>query len=146
MHLENNMDVFCLDKKDKISLYSSIPRKKGLTDICEAFWQWKRTYHRAGIPPCPSFCSWPLCSLFSIFQCTEAKQPPSIPSLLLHGWAPAGFLRGFCRLAVSIGIVMEKGRAYQPGESLCQESIFILLVYGQRGQGRGDPGALGESF
>ena len=53
MHLENNMDVFCLDKKDKISLYSSIPRKKGLTDICEAFWQWKRTYHRAGIPSCP---------------------------------------------------------------------------------------------
>ena len=97
MHLENNMDVFCLDKKDKISLYSSIPRKKGLTDICEAFWQWKRTYHRAGIPPCPSFCSWPLCSLFSIFQCTEAKQPPSIPSLLLHGWAPAGFLRGLLR-------------------------------------------------
>ena len=37
MHLENNMDVFCLDKKDKISLYSFIPRKKGLTDICEAF-------------------------------------------------------------------------------------------------------------
>jgi hypothetical protein len=31
------MDVFCLDKKDKISLYSFIPRKKGLTDICEAF-------------------------------------------------------------------------------------------------------------
>ena len=31
------MDVFCLDKKDKISLYSFIPRKKGLTDMCEAF-------------------------------------------------------------------------------------------------------------
>ena len=70
--------------------------------------------------------------------------PVFILSLLLHGWAPAGFLRGFCRLAVSIGIVMEKGKAYQPGESLCQESIFILLVYGQRGQGRGDPGALGR--
>lgn len=31
------MDVFCLDKKDKISLYSFIPRKKGLTDSYEAF-------------------------------------------------------------------------------------------------------------
>ena len=39
---------------------------------------------------------------------------------------------------------MEKGKAYQPGESLCQKSIFILLVYGQRGQGRGDSGALGR--
>jgi len=37
MQLGNNMDVFCLDKKDKISLYSFIPRKKGLTDMCEAF-------------------------------------------------------------------------------------------------------------
>ena len=50
--------------------------------------------------------------------------PASIPSLLLHGWAPAGFLRGFCRLAVSTGIVMEKERAYQPGESLCHKPLF----------------------
>jgi hypothetical protein len=49
--------------------------------------------------------------------------PAFIPSLLLHGWAPAGFLRGFYRLAVSIGIVMEKGKAYQPGESLCQKPL-----------------------
>ena len=34
MHLENNMDVFCLDKKDKISLYSFIPRKKGAVKKC----------------------------------------------------------------------------------------------------------------
>jgi hypothetical protein len=51
-----------------------------------------------------------------LFQCTEGKQPPSIPSLLLHGWAPAGFLRGFCRLAVSIGIVMGEGKRYQEGK------------------------------
>ena len=47
--------------------------------------------------------------------------PASILSLLLHGWAPAGFLRGFCRLAVSIGIVMEKGKRYQEGKG-CTES------------------------
>ena len=46
----------------------------------------------------PSFYPWPVCSLFSIvFQCTEEKQPPFHPSLLLHGWAPAGFLRGLRR-------------------------------------------------
>jgi hypothetical protein len=65
--------------------------------------------------------------------------PASIPSLLLHGWAPAGFLRGFCRLAVSIGIVMEKGKAYQPGESLCQESIFYPAGIWSKGTGKRCP-------
>ena len=62
--------------------------------------------------------------------------PASIPSLLLHGWAPAGFLRGFCRLAVSMGIVMEKGKAYQPGESLCQKPLCHPAGIWSKGTGK----------
>ena len=65
MHLENNMDVFCLDKKDKISLYSFILRKKGLTYICEAFLHGKE--HTTGQAFCPALIL-PLAVMLFVFH------------------------------------------------------------------------------
>ena len=146
MHLENNMDVFCLDKKDKISLYSFIPRKKASQISVRPFLQWKRAYHiRHSV--LPLFYPWPLCSLFNIVSSTlKWSSLLSVPYLLLHGWAPAGFLRGFCRLAVSIGIVMEKGKAYQPGESLCQKLLCHPAGIWSKRSGKRWPWRPGESF
>ena len=49
------MDVFCLDKKYKISLYSFIPRKKGLTDSYEAFLRGKEHTTGQAFRPAPHF-------------------------------------------------------------------------------------------
>jgi len=51
---------------------------------------------------------------FSVFSALKgSSRALFISSLLLHGWAPAGFTRRLSALAVSICIVREKGKGYQ---------------------------------
>ena len=111
--------------------------QKGLTYICEAFLQGKEhTTGQQAFHHAPHFVPGRYALCFPFFSALKRSSLLSIPSLLLHGWAPAGFLRGFCRLAVSLGIVMEKGKAYQPGESLCQKPLCHPAGIWSKGTGK----------
>ena len=66
--------------------------KKDLTDICEAFLHGKEHTTWQAVRPALTLPLADICSLFSIFQCTEVKQPPFRPL------PPAPWM-GACRIS-----------------------------------------------
>ena len=73
------MDVFCLDKKDKISLYSFILRKKGLTYICEAFLHGKEHTTGQAFRHAPHFAPGRYALCFPFFSALKRSSLLSIP-------------------------------------------------------------------
>ncbi|WP_296980660.1 hypothetical protein [uncultured Dialister sp.] len=90
-----------------VQLHGKSAPQKGLTYICEAFLQGKEHTTGQAFRPAPHFTPGRYALCFPFFSALKRSSLLSILSLLLHGWAPAGFLRGLCRLAVSKWIVMK---------------------------------------
>ena len=131
------MMACCLSlRHPDVQLHGQSAPQKGLTYICEAFLHGKEHTTGQAFRHAPHFAPGRYALCFPFSSALNRSSLLSIPSLLLHGWAPAGFLRGFCRLAVSIGIVMEKGKAYQPGESLCQKPLCHPADIWSKGTGK----------
>ena len=71
--------------------------QKGLTDSCEAFYRGKEHTTGQAFRHAPHFAPGRYALCFPFFSALKRSSLLSIPSLLLHGWAPAGFLRGLRR-------------------------------------------------
>ena len=71
--------------------------QKGLTYICEAFLHGKEHTTGQAFRHAPHFAPGRYALCFPFSSALNRSSLLSIPSLLLHGWAPAGFLRGLRR-------------------------------------------------
>jgi len=77
-----------------VQLHGKSAPQKGFTYICEAFLHGKEHTTGQAFSPAPHFTPGRYALCFPFFSALKRSSLLSIPSLLLHGWAPAGFPRG----------------------------------------------------
>ena len=108
-------------------IYAEYSKKASQTSaICEAFLHGKE-HITSGSPSCPYFTPGRYALYFPFSSALKRSSLLSILSLLLHGWAPAGFPRGFCRCCFYRDSPVMEGVVPRSGLQKRKSECFSLL-------------------